>query len=77
MAQISYVSFSLPCDIRPESNIVFYKEFYHNLFLKASKSKSHMLMQFEQKLRQSHTKENVANIKNDLIFPPGEKMVKT
>ena len=34
-------------------------------------------MQFEQKLRQSHTKENVANIKNDLIFPPGEKMVKT
>ena len=32
-----------------------------------------MLMQFEQKLRQSHTKENAANIKNDLIFPPGEK----
>ena len=34
-------------------------------------------MQFEQKLRQSHTKENVANIKNDLFFLQGKKMVKT
>ena len=34
-------------------------------------------MQFEQKLRQSHTKENVANIKNDLFLLQGKKMVKT
>lgn len=31
-----------------------------------------MLMQFEQKLRRSHTNGNVANIKNDLFFPPGK-----
>ena len=34
-------------------------------------------MQFEQKLRQSHTKENIDNIKNDLFFLQGKNMVKT
>ena len=34
-------------------------------------------MQFEQKLMQSHTKENIDNIKNDLFFLQGKNMVKT